>query len=81
MIVNPVLYSKLHDDSFPLYCATRGVRKTYCARSRYDLRPLTSRSRGMTSKKIMELLETYVFVETVLRHGRMFQGSEEVLSC
>ena len=23
----------MHDDSFPLYCATEGVRKTYCARS------------------------------------------------
>ena len=30
------------------------------------------------SKKIMESLRTFVFVETVIRHGRMFQGSDEV---
>ena len=35
----------------------RGVRKTYCARSRNDVRRLTSRSNGMPSKKIMESLE------------------------
>ena len=29
----------------------RGVRKTYCARSRNDVRRLTSRSNGMPSKK------------------------------
>ena len=34
-----------------------GVRKTYCARSRNDVRPLTSRSNSMRSKKTMELLE------------------------
>ena len=56
----------------------RGVRKTYCARSRNDIRRLTSRSNGMPSKKIMESLRTFVFVETVLRHSRMFQGSDEV---
>ena len=56
----------------------RGVRKTYCARSRNDVRCLTSRSNGMPSKKIMESLRTFVFVETVLRHGRMFQVSDEV---
>ena len=50
----------------------RGVRKTYCARSRNDVRRLTSRSNGMPSKKIMELLRTFVVVETVLRRGRMF---------
>ena len=33
----------------------RGVRKNYCARSRNDVRRLTSRSNGMPSKKIMEL--------------------------
>ena len=66
---------KLHDDSFPLYCATEGVRKTYCARSRNDVRRLTSRSNGMPSK---ESLRTFVVVETVLRRGRMFQGSDEV---
>ena len=56
----------------------RGVRKTYCARSRNDVRRLTSRSNGMPSKKIMELLRTFVVVETVLRCGRIFQGSDEV---
>ena len=56
----------------------RGVRKTYCARSRNDVRRLTSRSNGMPSKKIMESLRTFVFVETVLRRGRMFQGSNSV---
>ena len=56
----------------------RGVRKTYCARSRNDVRRLTSRSNGMPSKKIMESLRTFVAVETVLRRGRMFQGSDEV---
>ena len=35
----------------------RGVRKTYCARSRNDIRRLTSRSNGMLSKKLMESLE------------------------
>ena len=56
----------------------RGVWKTYCARSRNHVRCLTSRSNGMPSKKIMELLRTFVFVETVLRRGRMFQGSDGV---
>ena len=56
----------------------RGIRKTYCARSRNDVRRLTSRSNGMPSKKIMELLRTFVFVETVLWCGRMFQGSDKV---
>ena len=60
------------------YIAQRGVRKTYCARSRNDVRRLTSRSNGMPSKKIMESLRMFVFVETVLRRGRMFQGSDEV---
>ena len=56
----------------------RGVRKTYCARSRYDVPHLTSRLNGMPSKKIMESLRTFVVVETILRRGRMFQGSDEV---
>ena len=56
----------------------RGVRKTYCARSRNDDRCLTSRSNGMPSKKIMELLRPFVFVESVLRRSRMFQGSDRV---
>ena len=57
----------------------RGVRKTYCLRSRNDVRRLTSRSNaGMPSKKIMESLRTFVAVESVLRRCRMFQGSDEV---
>ena len=56
----------------------KGVQKTYCARSRNDVRRLTSRSNGMPSKKIMESLRTFVIVETVLRRGRMFQDSDEV---
>ena len=56
----------------------KGVPKTYCARSRNDVRRLTSRSNGMPSKKIMESLRTFVFVETVLRRGQMFQGSDKV---
>ena len=56
----------------------RGVRKTYCARSHNDVRRLTSRSNSMPSKKIMESLRTFVAVESVLRRGRMFQGSDEV---
>ena len=62
---------------FPLYCATEGVRKTYCARSRNNVRRLTSRSNGMPSKKIMESSRTFVVVETVLRRGRI-QDSDEV---
>ena len=65
--------------SFPLYCAIEGgVRKTYSALSGYDVRRLTSRSNGMPSKKIMESLRTFVAVESVLRRGRMFQGSDDV---
>ena len=56
----------------------RGVWKTYCARSRNDVRRLTSWSNGMPRNKIMESLRTFVFVETVLRRGRMFQVSDEV---
>ena len=56
----------------------RGVRKTYCACSRNDVRHLTRWSNGMPSKKIMELLRTFVAVETVLRRSGMFQGSDEV---
>ena len=60
-----VLYTKMlqiADDSFLLYCATEGVRKTYCARSCNDVRRITSWSNGMPSKKIMESLMTFVFV-------------------
>ena len=56
----------------------RGVRNTYCARSRNDVRRLTSQSNGMPSKKIMVSLRTFVIVESVLRRGRMFQGSDGV---
>ena len=63
---------------FRYIAQSRGVRKTYCARSRNDVRRLTSRSNGMTSKKIMESLRTFVAVESVLRRGRMFQGSDEI---
>ena len=63
---------------FRYFAQPRGVRKTYCARSRNDVRRLTSRSNGMPSKKIMESLRTFVVVETILRRGRMFQGSDEV---
>ena len=55
----------------------RGVRKTYCARSRNDVRRLTSRSNGMPSKKIMESLRTFIFVETVLRRGECFKVATE----
>ena len=63
---------------FRYIAQSRGVRKTYCARSRNDVRRLTSRSNGMPSKKIMESLRTFVAVESVLRRGRIFQGSDEV---
>ena len=63
---------------FRYIAQSRGVRKTYCARSRNHVRRLTSRSNGMPSKKIMESLRTFVAVESVLRRGRMFQGSNEV---
>ena len=56
----------------------KGIQKTYCARSRNDVRRLTSRWNGMPSKKIMESLRTFVVVETVLRRGQMFQGSDKV---
>ena len=55
-----------------------GATENCCARSRNDVRRLTGRSNGMPSKKIMESLRTFVFVETVLRRCRMFQGSDEV---
>ena len=55
-----------------------GVQKTYCARSRNDVLPLTSRSNGMPSKKTMESLEDVCRCKTVLWHGRMFQGSDKV---
>ena len=54
---------------FGYIAQSRGVRKTYCARSRNHVRRLTSRSNGMPSKKIMESLRTFVAVESVLRRG------------
>ena len=82
---HPLLSRSIHQNAancmtirFRYIAQLRGIRKTYCARSRNDVRRLTSRSNGMPSKKIMESLRTFVFVESVLRRGRMFQGSEEV---
>ena len=46
--------------------------------SRNEVRRLASWSYGMPSKKLMESLRTFVFVETVLGHGNLFQGSDEV---
>ena len=63
---------------FRYIAPSRGVRKTYCARSRNDVRRLTSRSNGMPSKNIMESLRTFVVVESVLRRGRMFQGNDDL---
>ena len=40
--------------------------------------PLPVDQMACRSKKLTESLRTFVFVETVLRHGRMFQGSDEV---
>ena len=42
---------------FRYIAQSRGVWKTYCARSRNDVRRLTIRSNGMPSKKTMESLE------------------------
>ena len=85
MIVTPLRSRSIHQNAancmtirFRYIAQPRGVRKTYCARSRNHVRRLTSRSNGMPNKKIMESLRTFVFVETVLRRGRMFQGSDEV---
>ena len=44
------------------------IFSTIATDDRHPLR-LTSRSNGMPSKKIMESLRTFVFVETVLRRG------------
>ena len=79
---HPLRSRSIHQNAancrFRYIAQSRGVRKTYCARSRNDVLRLTSRSNGMPSKKIMESLRTFVFVESVLRRGRMFQGSDEV---
>ena len=45
------------EDHVRFWVQPRGVRKTYCARSRNDVRRLTSRSNGMPSKKLIESLE------------------------
>ena len=63
---------------FRYIAQSRGVRKTYSARSHNDVRCPTSRLNGMPSKKIMKSLRTFVAVESVLRCGRMFQGSDEI---
>ena len=72
---------KLHDDSFPLYGATEGgTENLLCTLAHvimFDALPV-GRTACRASKKIMESLRTFVFVETVLRRGRMFQGSDEV---
>ena len=49
-----------------------GVRKTYCPRSRNDVGALP------VGRKAMVSVRTFIFVETVVRHGRMFQGSDGV---
>ena len=56
----------------------RGVRKTYCACSRNDVRPLTSRSNAMPSKKTMESLEDVCRCRNCSKARRMFQGSDEL---
>ena len=80
--LHPLRSRSIHQNAVTIHfryiAQPRGVRKTYCARSRNDVRHLTSRSNDMPSKKIMESLRTFVFVETVLRRSRMFQGSDEV---
>ena len=86
MIVTPYGHRSIHQTAANCmtisfrYIALRGgggggVQKNYCARSRNDARPLTSRSNAMPSKKIMESLED---VFRCKNHGRMFQGSDEV---
>ena len=48
--------------------------KVEARRSKYMAKiPVSSRT-----QKIMELLRTFVVVGTVLRRGRIFQGSDEV---
>ena len=58
---HPLRSRSIHQNAvtirFRYIAQPRGVRKTYCARSRNDVRRLTSRSNGMPSKKTMESLE------------------------
>ena len=61
---HPVRSRSIHQNAancmtirFRYIAQPRGVRKTYCARSRNHVRRLTSRSNGMPSKKTMESLE------------------------
>ena len=63
---------------FRYIAQSRGYGKPTAHAHVNDVRRLTSRSNGMPSKKLMESLRTFVFVETVLRRGRIFQGSDEV---
>ena len=81
MIVTPyghVLYTKMLQFVSAILRNRGGYGKPTAHAHVNDVRRLTSRSNGMPSKKLMESLRTFVFVETVLRRGRMFQGSEEV---
>ena len=87
MIVTPyghVLYTKMLQIARRFVSAILrnrgGYGKTTADAHVNDVRRLTSRSNGMPSKKLMELLRTFVFVETVLRRCRMFQGSDEVMN-
>ena len=66
------------DDRHPLRSRSIHQNAANCMTIRNHVRRLTSRSNGMPSKKIMELLRTFVVVGTVLRRGRIFQGSDEV---
>ena len=68
-------------DRHPLWSRSIHQNAANCMTIRFryiDVIRLTSRSNGMPSKKIMESLRTFVFVETALRRSRMFQGSDEV---
>ena len=53
----------------------RGVCKTDCVMM-FDALPVGRMA--CRSKNIMVSLKTFVFVESILRRGRMFQGSDEV---
>ena len=51
----------------------------YVCRLCINFQDLCAKLLGMAArKKIMESLRTFVFVETVLRRGQMFQGSDGV---
>ena len=69
---------KLHDDSFLLYCATGGggYGKPTAHASRNDVRPLTSRSNAMPSKKTMESLEDVCRCRNCSKVGPHVSSSE-----